>query len=410
MDYPISLFIDTNYFIRNKFDFSKGELKSLVEHCQGDRIKLYTSDIVINEVEKHIKEDTAKALSNIRNEIKKENRLLALRNKKKYEFLFQDIRDIGIIDEMISDYKKFRDDSKSILLDYSGVNPKLVFDKYFAKEAPFGKGDKKAEFPDAFMIEAIKALDFDNKFKIISQDNDWKKSFEGSEIEVVDGISQLITTINEEVYADKYKATINYISTPEFKQSFEAELPDEIYNLDVELDADEIIDTIEIIGVNLIEYKFDSIDYIDTEAIEMTFLVNADITVAYTYFDEENSVYDTIDHEYVYQHIAEIEEVHKVGLEIVVTLDTNDDLEKLVIGYYSTSLNETKLILDDDSLKERTRNDEDEPFGGYYEFEPELVGDSSTKNDLMDCPDCGKKYDYMNDGGNGFCSACGPNH
>lgn len=304
MDYPISLFIDTNYFIRNKFDFSKGELKSLVEHCQGDRIKLYTSDIVINEVEKHIKEDTAKALSNIRNEIKKENRLVAMKNKKKYKFLFQDIRDIGIIDEMIADYKKFRDDSKCILLDYSGVNPKLVFDKYFTKEAPFGKGDKKAEFPDAFMIEAIKVLDFDNKFKIISQDNDWKKSFEGSDIEVVDGISQLITTINQEVYSDKYKATIDYISTPEFKQKFEAELPDEIYNLDVEIDVDAIIDTSKIINANLIGYKFDSIDYIDADTIEMTFLVNADITVEYTYFDEENSVYDSIDHEYVYQHTA----------------------------------------------------------------------------------------------------------
>ncbi len=52
MDYPISLFIDTNYFISNKFEFSKGEIKSLIEHCQAGRIKLHTSDIVINEVEK----------------------------------------------------------------------------------------------------------------------------------------------------------------------------------------------------------------------------------------------------------------------------------------------------------------------------------------------------------------------
>lgn len=408
MDYPISLFIDTNYFITIKYEFSKGEIKSLIEHCQGERIKLYTSDIVINEVEKHINEDIAIALSNVRNEIKKENRLASIKNKERYKFLFQDIRKMGIVEEVLSDYKQFLEDTKCTLIDYSGINPKIVFDKYFGKIAPFGKGDKKAEFPDAFMIEAIKQLDFDNKFIIVSKDNDWKKSFEDSEIIIVDDITTILTDINKDVYTEKYDATIKYIATPDFNIPFTEDLIKEIYNLVV--DVDEIVDTIEITNVQLIGYKFNSVDYIDSDTIEVTLLINADITVEYTFFDEENSVYDTIDHEYVYQHIAEVNEIHMVGLEASVTFDTNDDLKKFMICYSATMLSNDELFLDEDSLKERIRNDIPEPFGGYYDFEIELVGDSTHKNDLYDCPDCGRMFDYRNDGGNGFCSECGPNH
>ncbi len=310
----------------------------------------------------------------------------------------------------MSDYKRFREETSTTLIDYSGVDPKTVFDKYFKKSAPFGRGDKKAEFPDAFMIEAIKAMDITNKFIIVSQDNDWKKSFEGTEIKVVDGINALITDIIKNVDSEKYEATMDYISTVEFREQFESDSIDEIYNLEIDVNIDECIDTIEIIDAKLVKYKFESFDYIDADTIEIMFLMNADITVEYTFFDEENSVYDSIDHEYAYHHTAEFNEVHRVGLEMVVTLDINDNLQNLVISYYSTVLNETELLLDENSQKERTRTDIAGNFGGYYDFESELVGNSSDRNDLMICPDCGKRYDYRNDGGNGFCSICGPNH
>lgn len=408
MNYPINVFIDTNYFIGIKFEFDKGELKSLIEHCESERINLFTSEIVISEVEKHIKTDIGLALSNIRNEIKRNGRLLSIKNKKEYSFLFQDIRKIGIVDSVLKDFESFRTATNCQMIEISDVNPIVIFEKYFGKQAPFGSGDKKAEFPDAFMIEAIKNRKFEGEVIIISNDNDWKKSFECTDVKVVDGINHLITKINKDVFAEKFDATMSFISEPKFKEQVMKDMSDEIYNLSV--DVEKIVDTIEILNVNVKAHKFESADYIDSDTVEMTFLVNADITIEYTYFDEENSVYDTVDHEYVYQHTAEVTEIHGVGLEMTVILDINDDLKNLELDFNTVELNEDSFVFDDDSLIERTRNDVEEPFGSYFDLEDNLVGDTDSKNELMTCPDCGREYDLNNDGGNGFCSECGPEH
>ena len=35
---------------------------------------------------------------------------------------------------------------------------------------------------------------------------------------------------------------------------------------------------------------------------------------------------------------------------------------------------------------------------------------SEDDDDYNICPDCGERYDIENDGGNGFCIKCAPNH
>jgi predicted nucleic acid-binding protein len=61
LNYPISVFLDTNIFIEAKYDFSsKGIFCTLNKYINDDKIRLFISNIVENEVKKHINEDAAK--------------------------------------------------------------------------------------------------------------------------------------------------------------------------------------------------------------------------------------------------------------------------------------------------------------------------------------------------------------
>ena len=58
LNHPISIFLDTNIFISQKYDFSdtkNSDFNNLVKMVNDGKIKLYISQIVEHEVKKHIK-------------------------------------------------------------------------------------------------------------------------------------------------------------------------------------------------------------------------------------------------------------------------------------------------------------------------------------------------------------------
>ncbi|MDW8803204.1 PIN domain-containing protein, partial [Clostridium sp. A1-XYC3] len=60
LNYPISIFLDTNIFIEAKYDFSsKGIFSTLNKYISDGKIRLIISNIVENEVKKHLNEDAA---------------------------------------------------------------------------------------------------------------------------------------------------------------------------------------------------------------------------------------------------------------------------------------------------------------------------------------------------------------
>jgi len=59
------------------------------------------------------------------------------------------------------------------------------------------------------------------------------------------------------------------------------------------------------------------------------------------------------------------------------------------------------MVLNEDTCCESERLD------SLYEEEPdEWIGEKFYDT----CPDCGCKIGHQNDGGNGFCLSCAPNH
>jgi len=67
LDYPLSVFIDTNTIISAKYDFSeKGILYQLVNLVNDKKIKVYLHDVMIGEVIQHIEKDVAAIANSFR--------------------------------------------------------------------------------------------------------------------------------------------------------------------------------------------------------------------------------------------------------------------------------------------------------------------------------------------------------
>ncbi|MES1181461.1 MAG: PIN domain-containing protein, partial [Flavobacterium sp.] len=68
--------------------------------------------------------------------------------------------------------------SRTIILPYPTIHTAKLFNSYFKEEKPFGKGDKKHEFPDAIAMETIVQWSKTTKQScvVLSNDNDFIKS------------------------------------------------------------------------------------------------------------------------------------------------------------------------------------------------------------------------------------------
>ncbi|WP_339052755.1 PIN domain-containing protein [Fusobacterium animalis] len=164
LNHPISIFLDTNIFISQKYDFSdtkNSDFNNLIKMVNDGKIKLYISQIVEHEVKKHIKED----IFEIFKEVKKSRNIILKKFSKNYSqtsvlsnlFSFYNLKKDDISEEIISKFDKFLKDSKASKLDCKDIDSQQIIVDYMDSNPPFeNKEKKKYEFPDAFMIAKLK--------------------------------------------------------------------------------------------------------------------------------------------------------------------------------------------------------------------------------------------------------------
>lgn len=169
--------IDTNIFQSNNFDFAGRNskmLESLRDLCVKHHIKLLLPSVIENEVKEHILSDAHEKVSKFKsifNYFSKKGLL------KDGDFNFNLIEKDDL---HVADFNKYIKSFKTIRLLADDIKPEQVLNMYFTRQHPFSQ-KKKEEFPDAFAIESIKKFLSLNKKTfaiVISNDGDWKKSFE----------------------------------------------------------------------------------------------------------------------------------------------------------------------------------------------------------------------------------------
>jgi hypothetical protein len=170
------VFIDTGVFEKENF-FRGHKIKKISELSKSGAIKVKLTDITYRE----IKNRMLKNLEVARILYKKFGETInidakILKNDSDFSSFYPlkklDVN--SIFKKLETQLDDFIKESDIEVVDSSIGDIQEVFTQYFEKKAPFGEGQKKDEFPDAFTLSTIKHWCKKNKKKayIISTDND----------------------------------------------------------------------------------------------------------------------------------------------------------------------------------------------------------------------------------------------
>lgn len=175
------LFIDSSIFFRNNFQFLSSDLQSLSVRLALDEVTLLITEITIAEVKRHIKDQAREAMGLIQSFQKKAK---ILRNLPYFlsSPMFGAISGSQIEEDLLRQFSSFLSSNNIKIVSLDSVSPEQVFGAYFAQQPPFSK-DKREEFRDAFILEALKnyAEEEGILIYVISGDSDMKSFCESSE-------------------------------------------------------------------------------------------------------------------------------------------------------------------------------------------------------------------------------------
>lgn len=177
-----NIFLDSSIFIGQNYNYKSTIFDHLRRLTIADKAKVYVTDIVVRELKAHIASEVlASAQAFLK--FKKEARVLKTIDAAPYCALFQEFDTEDAIQKLGAQLTSFLAEIDATILSTSNVSVDQVFDRYFAKQPPFGESRKKSEFPDAFTARALEIWCEENNDKvyIVSTDLDLKNYCDQSE-------------------------------------------------------------------------------------------------------------------------------------------------------------------------------------------------------------------------------------
>lgn len=369
--YPLNVTIDTNVFEANKFDFGTDSAMSLlVKNVQNGKIKLVLSNIVINEVEKHICRRVDEVCGKSRKLRKEYLDILPQQYLAEIGMgIYVQIPDKKTIHQNAKDvFAKFLEDCKVERLDTGSINLEEILEDYFAVRPPFENSEKKRkEFPDAFIAEEIrKRFGSDETVAIVSQDNGFKKACANSKNHLFfSSLGELFNTLSKN--EEEYTAALKLIKSnnESIIQTINGMIDDscvEVHGLSY--DRDGIADGYDydetyLEHCYLSGMRLHTIDDIDGDIITVSLWIHGSMAVNCYFNDFDNALWDSEEKEYVCVEVRHILEKHNARFACRIKLNSKTE-EIRVLPF--------KIMLGGDSRKSRVEIiDEQEAF--YKELE-----------------------------------------
>ncbi|MFL1802814.1 PIN domain-containing protein [Plesiomonas shigelloides] len=318
-----NLFIDTQYFVKNNFDFSSTAFITLKSLCENEELKYFITSVVQQEVESRIALSIKNALNSLQS-FKKKAQILSTIDNALLAPLFSEFNEDELAEKVTDAFNKYNTDCKCEYIKATAINPEMLLDLYFSKKPPFGEGKKKAEFPDAISLLSLEShLGINEKAYVISEDNDLKTYCDANHrLIFIDSLEKLLDIYNQHSNARTNKIKQYITNNKEEIKTIISEYINscDIYNNstweDSEVDSF-IIDNIDDFDVNVIE--------VNNESCQLTFDAQINITVEVTGPNFENGFYDKEDgHIYTFSSITRIE---TIPLELMCELELNYEFE-----------------------------------------------------------------------------------
>lgn len=202
-----------------------------------------------------------------------------------------------IFDHHKSEAEKLFDFLKSKMISIDTVKPSFVFDLYTHNQGVFSGGAKKHQFPDAFILEAIKNhVGNDQEIVIVADDNDYYTATKDADnIKVVKTVEGLFEVLGLTIDGPDVRNFLDSVHD-DLLELFDDELANWGVNIsdveDAEVDSTEISD-------------FDIIDltsfgpFIKGDDILIIGEMYSTVNVSYSHPDWDTAMYDSEDKVYV---------------------------------------------------------------------------------------------------------------
>ena len=325
MDYPISVFLDTNIFIACKYNISEdSQLGILLRYIKAGKIKLFLSNIVKREVEAHICEDAESAVYYFEKALKDAKKCIAEKSlaKTSLRLCFDLPTRECVKGELKAKFEEYLLDCNAIILDNQGITCDAILNDYFSGVAPFENREKKKhEFPDAIMVAKLKEEFPEGKtLWVISDDDGFKEALRyNSQFHCISRLQELYNLINknDQIYQEieKYFSSnmdqIHLIILKELEAS------------DIEVDGTDCdrkgtiegfdYNETDILQISNLEVQLDSVDEISESDAIVTVRCSAHFSVYGSCDDFDSGIWDSEDKEYVFVPHYDVYEEHEAN-------------------------------------------------------------------------------------------------
>lgn len=406
----VNVFLDTNIFISGKYNLKSSYFSLLNNLIKKGDVRLLCSEIVIGEVIQHMESDITNAVQKY-NKAQKEY-YESYAHYDTFNYLKKNVeKEIFMVKEKIN---AFFTQENSLLLSLEKVNLSSIMSLYFKKKPPF-ETKKPYEFKDAFNIGLISSFIKEKKEVVyfITADEGMHKAVKGNSLIRVyqslekfyndDDIKELYNNSNVDLLKE-------YITKNDLKEEFS-----------------NVLQNSEVIRTGFEDYEVLSFDIKDVllvlqfgetkgDTIFSEIEVNIEYLVSLSCFDEERSIYDPEDKEYIYKATKNIYERHKkcilVKLEFLFNYGGRFELQTEI-----TSIKELDIIeLDDESFLEEAIDITEyvKNLEMYDEYSDYMDGFSDIGDYI--CCNCGKTVPYTDGqlaeskGRSVLCDACLTNY
>lgn len=360
-----NVFLDTEVFDCHQLALDASSFRRLIRLAVEGNVRVLLTSVTVSEIRAHIGQHAEKSYKQVETyrrilptarEVITPEMHAALSGATAEQFR----------QSLLQAFDRFLSETKAIVLSVDGVSSEAIFKDYFECNPPFGEGDKKFEFPDAFTAAALKvwAQEERESIFIVSNDRDWRRVCQKEEAFIHQGqLGELL-----EKFADS--EVVSFL-----REGFSGRLEEVKALLDAEakslyfFSSDGVEPEIE--EPDDVDISIDDFHIIEAEHGEATVSVTCTLHYAVTVVDSDpDSGYtdpDDGDRRYVYRRSGSVE--GDVELEAKVTLQYDpEEPDQVTFETVSFAQQDVDVSFEDGDLTEYA--DEDDYDEGNFPDEP----------------------------------------
>lgn len=332
-----AVMIDTSAYHKNQCDFegvTNSIIPMLLHLLAANEIVLLTHPILESEIKKHIKEsELVTRIGNLQTSLKKYNRQLQMIGVSAEE-LTEKLNKLGMEKKLSYCFDSFYENATAVPY----VDAKEVFNDYFNARPPFSStGNKKAEFPDAFILKGIKEYCKKNPnstILVISDDSDWARTLEHhTQILVRNSLEEAMVLLWEQLddKSDLYQMLISKMDLEIRSEIENAALREAFCIEEIDVAEDVEVDSISVVAIDEEIVPLDVTSH--SALLQITTVLSA--TGYADVFDENRSVWDSEDQCYyfcAYTHLDFRNATANVDCEISIEFSDDGSLSNIKLA------------------------------------------------------------------------------